>query len=604
MPDSICGRPADARTLKITALGEFIEDVRSIEIGDGASVDIADFPATTRQLAVELLGDGGAVRAFGRTAPLELDALGDGDVIPIFMAPPDDGCPVNDMAEARDRPLVIAAGDGALVLGGHGVDEPLATAEWYDPATGRFEPIETPQAYTTSRHGAVGVAAAALPDGRIVLVGGDRPIYVVFDPVTRTFSATPGGLFEVRAHHAAVAIDDHRVLVVGGCGLLDQLTSECLAASTRATTFVLDVDTGPVDGPELALERIRPGAFLEAPDRVIIVGGHDEAGVAIDAERIDPNEGPTGTGTPIAGAGGAGAVLASGSVVAAFAGEGATAGGVVSVLVPGVDEARAQGTIAPRSGPTLTALEDGEVLIVGGRDDVPVARYRPGSGTVVPAAVNPVDLAGNPFGRAGHGAARLPDGTVLVVGGRDAGGAPLAGAWVYRPDGAGPFSSAASATPAADPDAPLVPLDPARVVLAPAYQLDGDGDAISSWVVVAGMSPRAFDLSATIRIETGAALLFGFQGVGRFDAIALVVGEPVRMLRDGIEVPGCAGQPLTDPAAAVNVTVSVRGADLEVAVGGTTLLTCAIGEPRAGLVGLAAFGDGAQVTLSTVSVTR
>ena len=612
LPDATCGRPADARTLKITAQGEFLEAVRSFEIGEEPmQVEIADFPAETRQLVVEVLGAGGVVGAFGRSAPLELAGLEDGDVIPIFMAPPDDGCAIADMAEARDRPLVVAAGDGALVLGGIGVDdegnpEALGTAEWYDPATATFEPIETPQAYLTSAHGALGVAAATLPDGRVVLVGGDRPVYTIFDPATRTFS-TPGGLFEVRAYHAAVAIDEHTVLIAGGCGSLDEDTSECTPASTRARTFRLDLRDGTLlDGPTLAVERIAPTALLEA-DRVILVGGHDEAGAPVEAERIEPWADPSSDGVVVPGAGGASAVLASGSVVAAFASEGATEAGTVSVIVPGVDAARGQGAVAPRSGPTLTALEDGEVLIVGGRDDVPVARYRPGSGTVVAAAAEPVDGAGNPLGRAGHGAARLPDGTVLIVGGRDPGGAPRAGAWVYRPDGDAAFTSAASATPAFDPDIRLIPADPARVMLAPTYQLEGDGDAVSAWVVIAGMTPRAFDLTATIGIEGGAALLFGFQGAARFDAVALVVDQPVRLLHDGVAVPGCEGLPLTSEvigAGAVNVAVSVRGDDLEVSVADTLLLACDLGEARAGLVGLAALGAGARVTLSTVSVTR
>lgn len=609
LPDPRCGRPDDARTLKITAQGEFLEAVRSFEIGDEpALVEIADFPAETRQLVVEVLGAGGVVGAFGRSAPLELAALEDGDVIPVFMAPPDDGCAVPDMAEARDRPLVVAAGDGALVLGGIGVDEEgnpdlLGTAEWYDAATATFEVIETPQ-YMHGIRGAIGIAAATLPDGRVVLTGGDRPLYTVFDPTSRTFS-TPGGLFEVRAYHAAVALDDNTVLLAGGCGFLDENTHECTPVSTWSTTYRLDLRDGALlDGPTVAVERIRPTAILES-DRVIVVGGHDEAGAPVDAERLDPWADPSSEGVIVSGAGGASAVLASGSVVAAFASEGATAAGTVSVIVPGIDAARGQGAAPPRSGPTLTALEDGEVLIVGGRDDVPVARYRPGSGTVVAAAVDPVNGADDPIGRAGHGAARLPDGTVLIVGGRDAGGAPIAGAWVYRPDGDAPFTSAASATPAADPDVPLIPSDPERVVLAPAYQLEGDGDAVTGWAVIAGMTPRAFELSATIRIEGGAAVLFGFQGAGRFDAVTLVAGEPVGLRHDGVAVPACAGLPLPEElAGAEPVTVSVRGDDLEVTVAGTMLLACDLGDARAGLVGLAALGDGARVTLSTVSVTR
>jgi hypothetical protein len=597
VPGSTCGRPADARSLKVTAQGEFLEDVRSIELG--APVDIADFPPGTRQLAVEVLGAGGVVAAFGRTAPFELTALADGDVVPIFMAPPDGGCPVGDLAEARDRPLVIAAGDGALVLGGRGGAGFLGTAEWYDPATGGFEPVATPQAYA-GEFGATGVAAATLPDGRVVLVGGHRPIYTVFDPADRSFT-TPGGLFEVRAHHAAVALDDDRLLLAGGCGQLQDVgvdRGECLVGATQARTVVLDLRDGAlVDGPVLAIERIRPAALREA-DRVVVIGGHDDAGAPVEAERLDLGG---DTGTVIPGAGGAAAVLASGSAVAAFAGEGATASGTVAVVVPGVDAARGQGTVAPRAGPVLVPLEDGDVLVVGGRDDVPVARYRPGTGAVIAAPVDPVDLAGAPIGRAGHGAARLPDGSVLVVGGRDAGGAPLAGAWVYRPDGDTPYTGAVSVTPAADSDVPLVPLDPARVSLAPAYRLDG------GLVVIAGMTPRAFDLGATLAIEGGAAVILGFADPTHHDAIELPAGGTARLVRRDGAAPAelCRGGALPDDlAGGVALAVSLRGEALEVRVDGEVVLACDLAEPRAGLVGVAALDDAARVTLSTVSVTR
>ncbi len=607
---STCGRPADGRSLLVTALGEQREDVRPVDLG--AQIAIADFPAGTRQLAVEVLGAGGAVRAFGRTAPLELSALADGDVIPIFMAPPDDGCPVGDLGEPRDRPLVIAAGDGALVVGGFDGDgAPLGTAEWYDPATATFTPVETPQAMRGPR-GAAGMTATRLPDGRVVLIGGDRPVYVAFDPATRTFAA-PGALFVVRAHAAAVAIDETRVLVAGGCGLIDD-DGACTPLSGQLSTFVVDVSTGEIlDGPMMTVERIGGAGFLE-PDptgagvrRVVLTGGVDVTGAPVTgAERIDPDAGPGTSGVAIDGAGGIAAPLASGSVVVAFGA--AAASGAAAVVVPGQADARSLGVSLPRAAPTLTALEDGGVLVVGGAGDTaPVARLRPADGSLAVVDSDPVDLAGAAFARAGHGAARLPDGTVLAAGGHDASGDALAGAWRFRPAGDGPFSGAVTVTPGDDANAPLVPLDPARVTASPAYLLGSDVEALVSWVVIGGMQPRDAELTATVRVDGGVAILLGFVDAEHFDAIELRDGAPARLTRrDGdATAVRCTGEVASlGGGASIAIAVTARDGRIDASVAGAPVLACPFDDARAGLTGVAALGEGAEVTLSTASVAR
>src|SRR5687768_14996923 len=107
--DPLCGAAADGRTLLVTALGDFAEVTRSIEVEDGA-VELADFPPETRQLEVVVLGAGGARRVVGKSAPLRLDELADGSAVPVLMAPPRGFCPVGPLTAARSRPLVAAIG--------------------------------------------------------------------------------------------------------------------------------------------------------------------------------------------------------------------------------------------------------------------------------------------------------------------------------------------------------------------------------------------------------------------------------------------------------------------------------------------------------------
>ena len=63
--------------------------------------------------------------------------------------------------------------------------------------------------------------ATALPDGRVLVVGGDQWGSItspeVWDPVTASFSPV-GALAEARDLSTATLLEDGRVLVVGGGG--------------------------------------------------------------------------------------------------------------------------------------------------------------------------------------------------------------------------------------------------------------------------------------------------------------------------------------------------------------------------------------------------
>jgi len=124
---------------------------------------------------------GGATGAAGKSAPLTFNALADGVAIPVFMAPPNGLCAVGAMFDARAQPLVARAGDGVLVVGGIGESGPLSTAEYYNRATAAFSKVTVP-ADLVDPQGFTGAALATLPDGRVVVIGGPRDAFAVFDP--------------------------------------------------------------------------------------------------------------------------------------------------------------------------------------------------------------------------------------------------------------------------------------------------------------------------------------------------------------------------------------------------------------------------------------
>ncbi len=105
-----------------------------------------------------------------------------------------------------------------LVLGGHdGTSEAtLATAELFDPATGAFSPTGS---MTEPRYGAT---ATLLPDGRVLVVAGYKvegetlealATAELFDPETGRFSPA-GSLAGPRTSCYAVALPDGRAVAL------------------------------------------------------------------------------------------------------------------------------------------------------------------------------------------------------------------------------------------------------------------------------------------------------------------------------------------------------------------------------------------------------
>jgi hypothetical protein len=127
----------------------------------------------------------------------------------------------DDMARQRYAPAVAPLPDGrVLVVGGYG---PALhnDAEIYDPGPGTFSSAGL--GLVTPSFGHRGAAAAPLPDGRVLVAGGDQAggdnltLAEAFDPATLQFSpAGIGALGTPRGFTAAAALKDGRVLVTGG----------------------------------------------------------------------------------------------------------------------------------------------------------------------------------------------------------------------------------------------------------------------------------------------------------------------------------------------------------------------------------------------------
>ena len=103
-----------------------------------------------------------------------------------------------------------------LILGGDGGAGPLASGEWYDPATRAFSPVANPMGSPRRDFG-----AAVLPSGKVLLLGGTADgstataTAEVFDPAAGTFTPT-GAMGTPRRGPSVFTLATGTILVLGG----------------------------------------------------------------------------------------------------------------------------------------------------------------------------------------------------------------------------------------------------------------------------------------------------------------------------------------------------------------------------------------------------
>jgi Kelch motif len=270
--------------------------------------------------------------------------------------------PAGSMTTPRYGGAAAPLPDGRVLIVGGSPDgglTKLASAEIFDPDTNTF---------TSSGIGSMGTprwspSAAPLPGGKVLIAGGEDSTYLssaeIFDPTTNTFSSVGvGGLGTARKDAAAAALPDGRVLLVGGWGGYALGDAEVFDPATKA--------------------------FSSA-----------------------------GIGSPnYSHANAAAAPLPDGRVLIA-------AGGPAEVFNPSTNSFSSAGIgsmVTSREGAGAAPLADGRVLIAGGsKDNAPLA-----SAEIFDPATNTFNSAGigsmaTPRGE--NFAAPMPGGRVLVAGG-------------------------------------------------------------------------------------------------------------------------------------------------------------------------------------------
>jgi hypothetical protein len=233
--------------------------------------------------------------------------------------------------------------DGQVLIAGGNTtgDNPVASAELFDPATDTFTELPT-SGSTELQDGRYAPVAAPLPNGQVLIAGGEDNNSAaiqsaeLFDPTDDTFTAlSPSGDTELQTpRRAAVAapLPDGEVLIAGGA------SSQATIATQSAELFDPTTDTFtqlPASGDSEMSTPLTEGAAAPLPNGQVLIAGGYWNGFRRSAELFDPT---TDTFTDL----------------------------------PASGDTELQ---TPRDGPSAAALPNGQVLIAGGSGDTSAELY-------------------------------------------------------------------------------------------------------------------------------------------------------------------------------------------------------------------------------------
>lgn len=323
----------------------------------------------------------------------------------------------DSLTDGRENHTATVLQNGqVLVAGGSNVGSTLVTAELYDPSTGAFTPtgsLQSARAFHT---------ATLLADGKVLLAGGTAGTGTstvtlataeLYDPATGRFTLTTGTLIVGRFSHTATLLANGKVLLALGQNLTGYATTAELydpATGTFATTT----------GAPVA-NRTAHTATLLANGKVLLAGGsmgNPKVAVAT-AELYDSTAGTfTATGSlAVARTGHSATALPSGKVLI-VGGADTLSAEVFDPTGTGAFTATGNLLAARQRGHAAALLATGKVLIVGG---VGAGSTPPLLGTAElydPAGAGTFTATGSLAGaREFHTASALAGGKALVLGG-------------------------------------------------------------------------------------------------------------------------------------------------------------------------------------------
>jgi hypothetical protein len=351
-----------------TGLGDFAQTSAAAEVATlgSTSVVLPALPPATRQVVVTPVSDAGPWAG----SALVSDAGG----ISLLALPLDRACPLSVQVNLAAQPgASIGAIDATHALLGGGTLPPFVI----DLGRGAVTQLETspspPRSYATITPFGAGALVAGGSDAMKGTAQDTAVVYTSAAPSSGTFGAPivlPSGQ---RTKHAAVALADGRVLLVGGVTDLGQPVTAIDVFDpqnpTTPTTLSASLRTG----------RVAPTAFALPNGQVFVGGGTDAKGDPIaSAEWLDESLAWLATQTMCSAATEQGFVGTEGGAVLAVVGAAATTGcSNVHILLPsGVTDAPPLPAPGPRLVRLFAGAQASPVLVT----DTGALRFHPWTG--------------------------------------------------------------------------------------------------------------------------------------------------------------------------------------------------------------------------------
>ncbi|MGN6109358.1 MAG: hypothetical protein ACTHU0_29895 [Kofleriaceae bacterium] len=422
----------DGLVLSVAHAGDD-QDLASQSFAPGERVVLTTVPFAN-DLVVHLTGQiGGSPVAYGRTCAFAVTPDGAPPAPRLWFARNVKFATLSIEPLVRTRGVAIEVPEGALVLGGDGAS--AGALEWFDPRLNRLTEI----ASLAPRTGAFAAGIGSGSAGRIAIIGGALPTggpAGVLELVALVDHAAPGEEARIdridderlaRTDATATTLTDGRVVVIGGRLAGHVESSQLILISTGAAGTEIATTRATLAHRRAEHTATRLGDDVGAP--VLVAGGIDGDQLVAIAELWKPLSGSFATIAPamIHPRRRHRAELMPDGSVLMIGGVDATGAAVRTLERFTIDEGFEEvGELPPSAGVvelTTTRLPDGRILIAGGRgalgepavDTAMIARL-----DVVDGSVDVVQTDRLAVPRAGHHAALLCDGTVLVGGGTPA----------------------------------------------------------------------------------------------------------------------------------------------------------------------------------------